>query len=173
MKKQYLTFKSINKLFLFIVCALLMVIITGCSPMSKEQNTLMRFSLIWERDVKDVSKIDFIGRAQYVDKYYSVFNIDKESRFFDSLVFETQKDESFEILFNSVVSDIKEYDIPDMYMPNWDKQYHWLHLVTKDTTNKTPILTYTDDLINMKNCDHLYLIFDIETNSLIALEIYI
>lgn len=60
-----------------------------------------------------------------------------------------------------------------MYIPDWNKEYYWLHLVTKDTTNKTPIITYAEDLINMNNCDHLYLIYDLETNLLITLEIYL
>ncbi len=173
MSKQYLTFPSINKLSSIILCVILALVITSCSTMTEEQNTYMRFNQIWQIDVDDVSQIAFSGREQYVDEYYTVFHIDEASKIFDSLVFETLEDESFEILFDSVVSNIGAYDIPDTYMPDWNKEYYWLHLVTKDTTNKTPVLNYAEDLNNMNHCDHLYLIFDVETNLLITLEIYV
>ncbi len=173
MRKQFLAFTCVNKLCLVMLCVIFALVIASCSTMTEEQNTFMRFNQIWQIDVDNVNQIEFSGREQYVDEYYTVFHIDDESKIFDSLVFETLEDESFEILIDRGVSNIEAYEIPDMYMPDWNKEYYWLHLVTKDTTNKTPVITYSEDLINMNNCDHLYLIYDLETNLLITLEIYI
>ncbi len=102
---------------------------------------------------------------------YAVLVFDEEpTEFLLDIGFEVAPNETFQTILNDTIEDTNDFDIPAPYMPNWENEYQWINLYI---ISDGDYLTYKGEDKDFHSLRNLYMVYFMETKTLIVCQRYI
>jgi hypothetical protein len=146
------------------------ILLTSCTEKTEESEFIRLLKFSWSVDLPNDFELLYTENGQDSFIRYAVLKFNEEPNdFMNKLEFNTDENSNFIDSFELLLNQVNDYDIPDEFLPDWQNEYTWIHLVTRSSNSKTPTINYSEDLGDISAWDHMYMIYDIESYTLIIL----